>query len=51
LNIGRVLTGFAVLFVGILVTMLGGYGNALLIFSMIFLIGLLVVLFVKPKII
>ncbi len=49
LNIGRLLTGFAVLFVGVLVTFLGGYGNALLIFSMIFILGLLVVLIVKPK--
>jgi hypothetical protein len=49
LNVGRLLTGFAVLFVGVLVTVLGGYGNALLIFSMIFIIGLLVVLIVKPK--
>ena len=49
LNIGRLFTGVAVLFVGVLVTVLGGYGNALLIFSMIFIIGLLVVLIVKPK--
>lgn len=49
LNVGRLLTAVAVLFVGVLVTMLGGYGNALLIFSMIFIFGLFVVLFVKPK--
>jgi len=49
LNIGRVFTGLGVLFVGVLVTLMGGYGNALLIFSMIFVCGLLVVLFVKPK--
>ncbi len=49
LNIGRLFTGVGVLFVGVLVTVLGGYGNALLIFSMIFIIGLLVVLIVKPK--
>ncbi len=49
LNIGRLLTGFAVLFVGVLVGFFGGYGNALLIFSMIFILGLLVVLIVKPK--
>jgi len=49
LNVGRIFTGLGVLFVGVLVTMMGGYGNALLIFSMIFVCGLLVVLFVKPK--
>ena len=49
LNIGRIFTGLGVLFVGVLVTLMGGYGNALLIFSMIFVCGLVVVLFVKPK--
>lgn len=49
LNIGRLFTGLAVLFVGVLVTIMGGYGNALLIFSMIFILGLFTVLFVKPK--
>lgn len=49
LNVGRLLTGLAVLFVGVLVSLLGGYGNALLLFSMIFLFGLITVLFVKPK--
>jgi predicted MFS family arabinose efflux permease len=49
LNVGRIFTGMGVLFVGVLVTMMGGYGNALLIFSMIFVIGLLVVLVMKPK--
>lgn len=48
LNIGRIFTGMGVLFVGVLVTMMGGYGNALLVFSMIFVLGLLVVLFLKP---
>jgi MFS family permease len=49
LNIGRIFTGLGVLFVGVLVTLMGGYGNALLIFSMIFVCGLFVVLFVKPR--
>jgi MFS family permease len=49
LNVGRIFTGLGVLFVGVLVTLMGGYGNALLIFSMIFICGLIVVLFVKPK--
>jgi MFS family permease len=44
-NIGRVFTAIAVLFVGVLVTELGGYGNALFIFSMVFLIGLIVTFF------
>lgn len=46
-NIGRLFTGTAVLFVGILVTALGGYGNAIYIFSLVFIIGLLVVIFMK----
>jgi MFS family permease len=49
LNVGRLFTALAVLFVGVMVTFLGGYGNALLIFSLIFLIGLMTVLFVKHK--
>ena len=35
-NTGRVLTAIAVLFVGVLVTELGGYSNALFIFSWVF---------------
>jgi MFS family permease len=46
-NIGRVFTGLAVLFVGVLVTVLGGYGNSLFIFSLVFVIGLLAVVFIK----
>jgi len=46
-NIGRLFTALAVLFVGFLVTVLGGYGNALFIFSWVFVAGLLVVLFIK----
>lgn len=46
-NIGRLFTGTAVLFVGILVTALGGYGNAIYIFSLVFVIGLIVILFTK----
>lgn len=49
LNIGRLVTGMAVLFVGVLVTAMGGFGNALMVFSLIFLVGLLTVLFIKPK--
>ena len=46
-NIGRLFTGSAVLFIGVLVTALGGYGNAIFIFSLVFVIGLLVVLLVR----
>ena len=46
-NIGRLFTGTAVLFVGILVTVLGGYGNAIYLFSLVFVIGLVVVLLIR----
>ena len=46
-NIGRLFTAAAVLSVGVLVTTLGGYGNALFIFSWVFVIGLFVVLVMK----
>lgn len=46
-NVGRIFTALAVLFVGILVTVLGGYSNSLFIFSLIFLPGLFAVLFIK----
>jgi predicted MFS family arabinose efflux permease len=48
-NIGRLFTASAVLFVGVLVSTLGGYGNAIFIFSLVFVIGWLVLLFVKEK--
>lgn len=38
-NLGRLLTATAVLFVGVLVTSLGGYGNAIFTFSLVFVIG------------
>ncbi len=46
-NTGRFFTGFAVLGVGVLVSTLGGYGNALFIFSLIFVVGLVAVLLIK----
>ena len=52
-NVGRLFTAMAVLFIGVLVTGLGGYGNAIFIFSLVFILGLLVTLFVvkdKPVI-
>lgn len=45
-NIGRIFTGLAVLFVGVLVNYLGGYSNALFTFSLVFIIGLIVVIFI-----
>jgi MFS family permease len=48
-NIGRIFTASAVLFVGVLVSALGGYGNAIFTFSLVFIVGLLVVLFVREK--
>ena len=44
-NIGRLFTATAVFFIGALVSVLGGYGNAIFIFSFIFLPGLLVTMF------
>lgn len=46
-NVGRFLTAGAVFFVGTLVTLLGGFGNSLFVFSFVFLIGFLILLFSK----
>ncbi len=40
-NIGRLFTATVVFFIGALVAFLGGYGNAVFVFSFIFLIGLI----------
>ena len=48
-NIGRLFTASAVLFIGVLLQTLGGYGNAIFTFSMVFVIGFVVVLFVNDK--
>ena len=48
-NIGRLFTATVVFFIGALVSFLGGYGNAVFIFSFIFLIGLIVTFFSKDK--
>ena len=48
-NIGRLPTAMAVFFIGALVIFLGGYGNAVFIFSFIFLIGLITTYFSKDK--
>ena len=44
-NIGRIVTAVAVLFVGVLVYLLGGYSNALFIFSLVFVVGWITLLF------
>ena len=49
-NAGRLFTATAVLFIGILVTALGGYGNSLFIFSLVFIIGLVATWFAKDKV-
>ncbi|HMG14613.1 MAG TPA: MFS transporter, partial [Saprospiraceae bacterium] len=48
-NIGRIFTATAVLFVGVLEVALGGYGSALFLFSLIFIIGLALSYFTKEK--
>jgi MFS family permease len=48
-NIGRIFTATAVLFVGMLVNTLGGFGNALFIFSLVFIVGLIAVMFFKKQ--
>jgi MFS family permease len=47
-NAGRLFTGTVVFFIGALVSWLGGYGNAVFIFSFVFLIGLAVT-FLTPS--
>ncbi|HEY4967143.1 MAG TPA: MFS transporter [Puia sp.] len=46
-NLGRIITGVAVFFIGSLVEVLGGYGNAIFYFSFVFLIGFVITLFNK----
>ncbi|HWA33821.1 MAG TPA: MFS transporter [Cyclobacteriaceae bacterium] len=46
-NIGRFVTAITVFFVGAFVSGLGGYGNALLTFSLVFLAGLITTIFQK----
>lgn len=48
-NVGRIFTAAAVLFIGVLESALGGYGNALFYFSLVFIIGLITVLMVNRK--
>ena len=48
-NVGRVVTTMAILFVGLLVSTLGGYSNALLAFAGIFVIGFMAIYFTKDR--
>jgi MFS family permease len=48
-NLGRIITGVAVFFIGSLVEMLGGYGNAIFYFDFVFLIGFFITLFNKQE--
>jgi hypothetical protein len=49
-NICRLFTATVVFFIGALVTFLGGYGNAVFIFSFIFLAGLIATYLVPAQI-
>jgi MFS family permease len=46
-NLGRIITAVAVFFIGSLVDILGGYGNAIFYFDFVFLIGFIITLFNK----
>ena len=46
-NIGRLFTATVVFFIGALVTMLGGYGNSVFVFSFIFIVGFIATLITK----
>jgi predicted MFS family arabinose efflux permease len=48
-NIGRLFTGTVVFFIGALESILGGYGNAIFIFSFIFVIGFITTFFSITK--
>jgi MFS family permease len=48
-NIGRVFTAIAVFYLGTLVHLLGGFGNAIFIFSFVFAIGFLFTAFSKSQ--
>jgi MFS family permease len=48
-NVGRLVTATAVFFVGALVIALGGYGNTILTFSMVFVVGFITLYFTKDR--
>jgi MFS family permease len=49
-NIGRIVTAVAIFFVGVMVSALGGYSNALLIFAGIFVAGFITVSLTNDKV-
>ena len=49
-NTGRLFTATVVFFIGVLVTLLGGYGNSIFIFSFVFITGFIATLFEKEKV-
>jgi MFS family permease len=49
-NTGRLFTATVVFFIGALVTLLGGYGNSIFIFSFVFISGFIATLFEKEKV-
>jgi MFS family permease len=49
-NVGRLVTAVAVFFVGALVVAFGGYGNTILTFSTVFVIGFITLYFTKDKV-
>ncbi|HRH47612.1 MAG TPA: MFS transporter [Panacibacter sp.] len=49
-NIGRLFTATVVFFIGALVSFLGGYGNAVFIFSFVFVAGFITTFFSKDKV-
>ena len=46
-NAGRLFTGTVVFFIGALVSMLGGYGNAVFVFSFVFIVGFIATMLSK----
>lgn len=47
MNVGRIITAITVLFMGVLVELMGGYNNAIVIFSSAYAIGLVTLLFAR----
>lgn len=48
-NVGRIVTAFAIFFVGLMVTGMGGYSNALLIFASVFALGFITISFTRAQ--
>lgn len=48
-NVGRIATTLAVFFVGVIVTAVGGYSNALMLFASIFIVGFIAVFLTRDQ--